>query len=197
MKASNILKGFDFGSRTARALSLLENEAVSAQVDALMSGDQAKACTNKAGTFRFVECCAFIAQKTTDRISAVHAVAIAALASAKQEKFSFADLHHVAGAQMREGTEAQAIKGVSKARLNKLIGACPDLGTVSSRVSNCMGKNGFLSVLGVCSKEGAQSVRVLNAGAPFVVAYVQALNSLSDGQFSSVLEKLAQTDKGE
>jgi hypothetical protein len=198
MNASQVLKGFDFGSRKA-ALSMLENQAIAARIDSFISEEQARKLTNKAGTYRFIQACAFIAQGVTDNLSSVHATLICTIATAKGA-FTFADAHRVCGATLKDGTSAGNIKGVNKARLNKLLDVTPNLGTVSSRVSNSVGKNGFLTLMGACDKQGADTVKPATDAAQnaFVVAYIGALNALTEGQFKGFIEAQAsKADNGE
>lgn len=168
----------------------LNNETVANTCAALCSEAQAQAMNQKARK-RFVQAVSFAVRGNNDDFDAVSALVVSSLVLAKGDKVHFSQLHALAGLH-KEGVENDAIKGVSKSKLNKFLGLGGTAGTITSKVSRSVGKGGLLTALGLVVKSDKHSVTIDRKAvdaSPFVLAYAVRLSNMTAGQFELITSK--------
>lgn len=128
----------------------------------------------------------FITSGATDTtgFSKAHAFIGAALALAPEgSRVAFCDAHYLCGASSK-GYAAAPIPGVSRARLQRFIGHAGAAGTITTRVSSTVGVNGLWGCLGATEKGDKHGFNVVTRNIPFLIAYAQALEQMTDGALS-------------
>lgn len=128
----------------------------------------------------------FIMSSDVKFCTATTALVVSAIVLAKQQNIVYAQIHAIMGLH-REGAVDDAIKGVSKARLNRFLGLGGAAGTITARTSSSTGKCGFLTALGIVSKSDKHSITVNRdalQNSAFLTAYAVRLSGMTDGAFS-------------
>ncbi len=96
-------------------------------------------------------------------------------------RVSYADAHYLLGVS-NKGAQANPIPGVSRARLMRFLGGSAGAtGTITTRVSSTVGKNGLWGALGVTVKGDKHGFTVESRAPGFLVAYALALEQMTDG----------------
>lgn len=198
-KVSSMLKGFDFGTRTEAARKFLANEHVCNAVDAIVPADIVGK-VGKTGTLRAIRMVAFIvtgdygsgSAKGTGAFCVNTALAASMLILASESgRIEYSQVHRIAGI-LREGRNNDQIKGVSKARLNAVIGLGGTAGTVAAQVSSLLGSNGLFTRLGLVAKTDKSGI-VINREevekSALLTAYGLALQKMSDGALRLIAER--------
>lgn len=152
--------------------------------------DTVKGMTNQKGIMRLAQVVAWCASGNVDALDPVTAYVVSCVLLTKQNSVTYSDFHYVAGGKGDENTTH--IRGVSRSRLNKFLPTTANMGTVTSKTSRSVGKNGFLTALGVTAKTDDKHGFALCEGAksnPVIVAFGARLESMTDGAFALFAEK--------
>lgn len=150
-------------------------ELASACVDA---GVVAK-MTNQKSIMRLAQALDFIVSGNVRSFDKATAYLVAALALSKQATVSYHDMHYLIGAPGSDSTAH--IKGVSRAKMHKVLSSITSMGTITSQVSRTVGANGFLTVFGIVTKSDKHGVTIANREHPILVAYAAQLQRMTDG----------------
>lgn len=180
------LKTLSLGTDLGRTLKFAEHEATASLAVQYASAETLRAMKQK-GVMRFMQACAFIASGDVKAYDRGTAYVMSVVALSVDKDISFASLQFVAG---KVTENAKLIGGVSKQRLSKhLKGSVGTIKTIESKVSRSVGKGGFLSALGVTTKSSGHGFTVADNAKqnPFVIAYAQALDKMTDGALKLAL----------
>ena len=144
---------------------------------------------NQKGVKRFVQAVNFALSGNVKDFDAVTAYMVSAVILTKENTVSFQNAHFLCGLNTEH---AQAIKGASRARLNKFLGNAGTAGTITSKVSRTTGKGGFFTALNITSKSDKHSFTLTDSAKnnALLLAYAKQLENMTDGAFN-----LIQSDK--
>lgn len=169
--ASRIIKSVQAGGQ--RSVDLL---------GAFLTVDQCKRIPQKA-RLHVVRIANFVTSGSTDirgfNRAYAHACAMLALAPVGV-RVSYTDAHYHLGVSSK-GQDATPIPGVSRARMQRFIGRAGAAGTITTRVSSALGKNGLFGALGCSEKGDAHGFTVVSKAHPLLIAYATALDAMTDG----------------
>ena len=81
-------------------------------------------------------------------------------------------------------------RGVTRGQINHLFKMSHSIDTVKSKVSNSIGKNGYMNVLGIVERRGAKNAEIIFNPAHGVAAkFFAMIDSATDGQLQALAEK--------
>lgn len=81
-------------------------------------------------------------------------------------------------------------RGVTRSQINHLFKFSHGESTVLSKVSNSVGKNGYMNVLGIVERKGAKNAEIIFNPAHGVAAkFFAMIDSATDGQLQALAEK--------
>ena len=81
-------------------------------------------------------------------------------------------------------------RGVTRGQINHLFKMSHSIDTVKSKVSNSIGKNGYMNVLGIVERKGAKHAEIVfNPAHKFAQAFFKMIDSATDGQLQALAEK--------
>lgn len=176
-KDSTEIRGM--GNADVKRVLTWAHEGACEFVGAGLDAQQVASITPIKGVMRLAQAVGFVAGNM-QRFEPSTAFVVACIALAKQKTVNYQDVRFLMGGTGSDDTAA--IKGVSRARLQRFIGSVSE-GTRATRVSSALGANGFLSALGVAAKSGKHSFDIINASHPFIVAYAMRLENMGDQTF--------------
>lgn len=149
---------------------------------------------NQKAVMRTVQGASFIANNTDIRRFDAATAGILAIAYLSGEGV-YSTFESVRFALAGVGNEDSKLpKGVQGAKLRKVCGVVPR-GTIESKASRTVGKNGFLSALGITCKSDKHGFTVANLSHPFATRYAAALQALTDSAFAKISEELQARNK--
>lgn len=155
-------------------------------VDQILTAEQ---CTslmkNQKAVKRFLQACNFALSGDTSNFDKNYAYVFATIALTKSDSISFDSMRFIMGLKS-EG--AKVIAGVSRQRLDRFINLQSTAGTIKTKTTHSVGKNGFMTALGVTSKSDAHGFTLTgNAKThPLVTGYAYQLEKMTDGAFKLV-----------
>lgn len=158
-------------------------------VNQTLSEEQAKKLfSNQKGAKRYLQAVNFSLSGNIDFFEKNYAYIFATIALSKDKNISYEQTQFLMGLN-KEG--AQNISGVSRAKLDKFIGLNSTAGTIRSKVTHSVGKNGFLTHMGAVDKEGAHNFVISEKAKtnPLILAYAHQLQKMTDGQFAIIKAK--------
>lgn len=163
------------------------NEAYFKEFAPLLCNAEQLAKMNQKGVKRFVQAVNFAINGNVKCFDAVTAYMISAIVLTKDLNISFQNAHFLCGLNTEH---AQAIKGVSRAKLHKFLSNAGTAGTITSKVSRTAGKGGFFTALNITNKADKYSFTLTeNAKTnPLILAYAKQLENMSEGQFKLLTE---------
>lgn len=147
------------------------------------------AMSNQKAIMRTAQALNFIASGDSAAFDNVTAMLISTILLSTQKTITFSDVHYLIGGNGNENSSH--VRGVSRAKLSRFIGLCSNMGTVTSKASRTVGKNGLFSALGISVKSDAHSFTISETAKsnPFVIAYAARLQSMTEGQFELLSSK--------
>jgi hypothetical protein len=162
-------------------------DAVSALVETFPNWESACNQMNQKALFRFIQSVDFIVSGSVNRYDAVSAGMCAIVLLANESQVSFENARFALSSTGNE--DSRLPKGVMGARLRKILGLTRR-GTVESKVSRTVGKNGYLTCLGITVKGDAHGFTITDKQHPFLIAHGVALSRLSDSALNLLQDKL-------
>lgn len=159
-------------------------------IGALILPENVAGMNQKAGVY-VARACRWIASQGTDfdKHSKILSFVVATAANTSQARICFADMQYAAGGR---GENTNSINGVSRSKFGAIIGfGSRNMGTLSAQVSGFAGKRGILTGLGILTNNDTHSFSVAPDGRahPFMLAYADTLNSLSDRTIIDLMER--------
>lgn len=156
------------------------------QLAPMLSTSEQLSAMNQKGVKRFVQSVNFSLSGNVKDFDAVTAYMVSAVILTKQETVSFQNAHFLCGLNTEH---AQAIKGTSRARLNKFLGNAGTAGTITSKVSRTTGKGGFFTALGITNKSDKHSFTLSPTAKnnALILAYASQLEKMTEGAFNLIM----------
>lgn len=141
---------------------------------------------NQKGVKRFVQAVNFALSGNVKDFDAVTAYMVSAVILTKENTVSFQNAHFLCGLNTEH---AHAIKGASRARLNKFLGNAGTAGTITSKVSRTTGKGGFFTALNITNKSDKHSFTLTDSAKnnALLLAYAKQLENMTDGAFNLIM----------
>lgn len=197
--AANIFINADLKGETARVRTMFETHGgrLADLVNSLITTEQANhIVTNVKGAMRVIQSLCFTLGGDVRYYDASTAFIVSAVALSTQSKINYASLHLLQGYR-KEGTEGANVKGVQRPRLVKFLGTVGTNGTISSKTTRTVGKNGFLTAMGITTKSDNSTVELAEGAKSnaYIVLYSHALERMTDGAFALIQEKQEKSGK--
>lgn len=182
--ATSLALTADMGSDQTRADKIVAKygQALVDTVGALVSAEAVRPMGQKARLHALHIASLIVSQGLENKgFSKAHAIIASIIALAPVgSRVSFKDAHWTMGASGDQFSHP--IPGVSRQRLMRFIGRAGALGTISTRTSSTVGKNGLFTALGMVEKSDAHGFTVVSKASPLLVAYAMELERMTDGR---------------
>lgn len=168
------------------AKQIIKGDKHFAEFAPLVCNDTQLKAMNQKAVKRFVQSVNFALSGNVKDFDAVTAYMVSAIVLTKDNKVSFQNAHFLCGLNTEH---AQAIKGASRAKLNKFLGNAGTAGTITSKVSRSVGKGGFMTALNITSKSDKHSFTLTDSAKhnPLLLAYAKQLENMTDGAFNLIM----------
>lgn len=165
---------------------VLKGGAHFAQLAPMLSTTEQLNAMNQKGVKRFVQAVNFALSGNIKDFDAVTAYMVSAVILTKDNTVSFQNAHFLCGLNTEH---AHAIKGTSRARLNKFLGNAGTAGTITSKVSRTTGKGGFFTALNITSKSDKHSFTLSDNAKTnaLLLAYGKQLENMTEGAFNLIM----------
>ena len=143
---------------------------------------------NQKGVKRYTQAINFALNGDVTSFDAVTAYTVSCIALTKSKSISFQDVHFLCGVG---SDNASHIKGISRAKVSRFIGSAGTTGTVTSKVSRTVGKNGFFTALNITEKSDKHSFTLTDTAKnnALILAYAYQLERMTDSTFLTLSTK--------